>query len=265
MSVLNAIQSLFGGAATHPQPPVPPGTPGMGGNPSQVMNPGAPLPGTHSSNVTAPNGLVPDPNAPQQLAPGQETPPSPFEPFKDIWNTPIPAADDPNTKPIFSGLDPKKVLESARQVDFSKAITPEALTAIVGGGEGAAKAFATAMNTVAQTVYAQNAVATTKIVEQALEKQAERYNANLPAMVRKFSANENLLADNPLLSNPAVQPLVGALTEQLSRKNPGATQAEIESKVNGYFLALGNAFAAKPDPVKNASTRGETDWNLFLQ
>jgi len=84
-------------------------------------------------------------------------------------------------------------------------------------------------------------------------------------MVKKVSANENLLASNPLLSNPAIQPLVGALQEQLVRKNPNASAAEIQQQVNEYFAALGNTFAPKPAPVSNSGkSKDSEDWEKFL-
>lgn len=271
-AIVNAIQSLFGGpASAQSLPPQNPNVSQNPNNPSQVANPGQGLPGTVANGVTAPNGVIPTNDGIQQPAPGQEGVQkvvSPLDGFGEIWKTIDTPADDPSTKPIFSGLDPKKVLESARQVDFAKAITPEQLSQIAKGGNDAVTAFAAAMNTVAQTVYAQSAVATTKIVEQALGKQKEQYDANLPSLVRKFSANENLRTENPLLNHPSVQPLVGALTEQLTRKNPGATGAEIQKQVTDYFAAMGTVFAPKApetetDRRANRAAQSQ-DWSAFL-
>lgn len=266
--IVNAIQSLFGGPAPAQSPqPGNPNIPPNPNNPTQVANPGQGLPGTVSSQTTAPNGVIPTNDGIQQPAPGQEK--SPLDGFSEIWKTAPTPTDDPNNKPIFAGLDPKKVLESARQVDFAKAITPEQMQAIAKGGNDAVQAFATAMNSVAQTVYAQSAVATTKIVEQALGKQQEKFDASLPSLVRKLSVNENLRTENPLLNHPAVQPLVGALTEQLTRKNPSASQTEISKQVNDYFSQMGTVFA--PKPVETESDRrankaaAQQDWSAFLE
>lgn len=264
MSILNGIQALFGGASTIPasnQPPVQ-----QPNNPMQTGNPGQPLPGTIANPTTAANGLIPDPKAGQQPAPGQDpqTPQSPLDAIGDIWNT----KQTPGTeqKPIFAGFDPAKVMESARKVDFSKAITPTQLEAIGKGGAEAVKAFAEALNSVSQTVYAQNAMATTQIVERALTEQDARYQANLPSMVRKFSANENVRTENPLLSHPAVQPLVPALTEMFTRKNPNASSTEIAEQVGDYFNRLGTVFAPVAPKSRDqlASEASQTDWDKFL-
>ena len=229
--------------------------------PTGAANPGQPLPGTQASQTTAPNGMVPvqDPNA-NPGNPGTSS--SPLDAFKDIWQTP---ANQVAEQPLFANLDPAKLMESARQVNFAKTLTPETMAKIQAGGPEASQAFMESMNQVAQQVYAQSAIATTKIVEQALSKTKQQYDAQLPSLVKKFSVGENLLAENPLLSNPAIQPLVGALQEQLLRKNPNASSAEIQDQVNQYLQALGTSFAPKPGPAKSAQqSRGEEDWSKFF-
>lgn len=249
------IMSMFRTAPVAPNPlPV--------GTPSQVNQPGQPLPGTAASSVTAPNGTVP---AGASAEPTSVV--SPFDAFKTVWETPQNSPADPQA-PMFGSVDPQKLMESAGKVDFAKAVTPEMLAAVTAGGEGAAAAFAQAMNKVAQTVYAQSAFATTKIVDQALAKAQEGYDARLPSMVKKFSVNENLQTSNPHLSNPALAPIVSALSEQLVRKNPNATAAEIQTQVSDYFAAIGTSFApvAPETPAsKAAAAKAKAeDWSKFV-
>jgi hypothetical protein len=235
-------------------------------------NQGGATPGTHSSNVTAPNGVVPsqqvNPNSLEPQSQNQPSapnlPPSPMSDFKDVWNTPAtPQAD----QGLFGNLDSKALMESARQVDFAKVLKPEQLQAISQGGEAAMKAFAESLNSVAQTVYGQSALATTKIVEQAMAKNKESSDKQMQEMVKKFSVNEGLQANNPLLNNPALAPIVGALTDSLTRKNPSATSAEIQAQVNDYFNQLGTTFAPKPpasvDKNSGRAAKNE-DWEKFL-
>lgn len=240
-------------------PQTPPVNPNI---PTGVANPGQPLPGTQVSPTTPPNGVVP--TQPTNQNPGEPgTAVSPLDSFKDIWQTPT--NTDPNADaPMFANLDPAKLMESARKVDFTKTISPELIQKIQAGGAEASQAFMEALNHAVQTGYAQSALATTKIVEQALTKQQAKFDAQLPTMVKKFSANESLLSNNPLLQNPAIQPLVGALQEQLVRKNPNATSAEIQQQVNDYFAALGNSFAPKPKEVKPSGGKQDEDWSAFF-
>jgi len=197
-------------------------------------------------------------NPPTPIAP---TDTSPLAAFSNVWET-APAEKTPEG--MFANLDPAKVMESAKKVNFTGGVTPEQMQAIVGGGEGAIKAFTESMNLVAQSVYAQSALATTKIVEQALGKAQASYDERIPGMVKKFSSSESILAANPLMTNPAIQPLVGALQEQLMRKNPNATSSEIQQQVSDYFAALGTTFAPKPAVPKNQQGRQEQDWSSFF-
>jgi len=253
------IMSLFRG--TPPANPLPQG-------PSQVNQPGQPLPGTQSSGQTAPNGMIPSQD--QNLNVGQPSAnpaASPLDTFKDIWQTPANTPADSNS-PMFSQVSPEELMKSAAKVDFAKAATPEQMALINAGGQQAMETMMQVMNKVAQTVYAQSAFATTKIVDQAMTRQQENFAKQLPSMVKKFSVNENLQDQNPLLSNPALTPLVSALSEQLVRKNPNATSKEIEQQVNDYFAALGTSFAPKPPetPATRAAQRAAKaeDWDAFL-
>lgn len=237
-----------------------PSTPAPVAAPGNTSVPGNQTPGTLANDTTAPNGVVPAQNTPPAQPPA---PAAPLDQFKDVWSNPT----TPETTPqgLFQNLDPAKLLESARQVDFAKVIKPEQLQAISQGGEAAVKAFAESLNSVAQTVYGQSALATTKIVEQAINKNSESYDKKMQEMVKKFSVNEGLQTSNPILNNPAVQPLVGALTEQLTRKNPNATSAEIQSQVQDYFKQLGTVFAPAPAPVPNSQkARADEDWSKFF-
>lgn len=247
------IMSLFRSA------PAAQSTPPQVNAPGNQQTPGQQTPGTHASPVTAPNGMIPE----QATPPQSPTPAaSPLDNFKDVWNTPNTPPADPS---IFGNLDSAKLMESARQVDFAKVITPDQLTAIGQGGEGAVKAFGAALNSVAQTVYGQSALATTKIVEEALKKNSQSYDTKMADFAKKFSINEGLQASNPILNNPAVQPLVGALTEQLTRKNPNASSADIQSQVNDYFKQLGTVFApAAPVVPGAAKAKAAEDWDKFF-
>jgi hypothetical protein len=237
---------------TAPVAPVPnPGTPG------QI--PAGTAPSATTTPNTAPNGVTP-PNA--AIDSTQDS--TPLDQFKDIWQT---APVDPNapTKPtgVFGDVDPKRFMEAAGKIDFSKAVTPEQLQAISAGGDGAVKAFAESMNKIAQGVYAQSAFASTKIVENALAKSRESYLAELPQHIRQQQVSTTLRESNPIFSNPAVQPIISALEIQMTQKYPNATSTEITNMAKQYVEALGTAFTPKPAASASKDSEG-TDWDKFL-
>ena len=250
---MNIFQSLFGTSAAAPTPPATPAPGAMG-------NAGAQLQGTGGGQNTAPNGMIPA-NVP---APAPEPAPAPLDAFKDIWNAAPAAPSQDLNAPIFDKLDPTKLFESARQINFGQAVTPEMMQKITAGGPEAAQAFAEAMNKVAQQVYAQSALVTTKIVEQGLQTQGTRMQTQLPNLVKR-DVVANGLRENALLQNPAIQPLVGALQEQLIRKNPNAAPGEIQQQIEAYFGQLGSAFAPKPVEAQSTQQSRDADWEKFFQ
>ena len=234
--------------------------------PTGVNNPGTPLPGTTATPGTAPNGVIPA-NAqtpPENTGKDATDPRSLLDAFSDTWKTAVanPAVDTP----FFANLDPVKVMESAKQADFSKALTPELLQKIAGGGQEAVQALSQALNSVSQTVYGQGTITTAKLIDTALAKQREQFVAQLPNLVKQHTASERIRSENPLSNHPAVQPIVSALQAKLSAQHPNASSAEIEQQVNQYLSALGQLFGPKPTAADTSKPGGaeQYDFSSFL-
>lgn len=244
------ILSMF-----QPAPVTPAATPAPTGN----QTPGQPIPGTHSSAGTEPNGVVPTQSTKPEV--------SPLDQHKDIWQTPAkdPNKPDPSASP-FANIDPAKLQEAAGKIDFSKVISGDDLAKISAGGQEAVAAFASAFNKGLQTVYAQSAVATTKIVEQALNHAKKQQEEALPGLVRKVSSHESLVQSNPIFSNPALSPIVEALQSQFQQKNPGATAADIQQQIVSYFDSIGAVFAPKQaQTAAEKQAADEPDWSKFFE
>lgn len=256
--IMSMFQNLVGGPQPAAAAPAAPGTPATPGQ----LPAGAPATGAASPN-TAPNGTVPAIGTT-----GTEgAPATPFADFQDLWkNEPAdPNAPAPN-QGVFGNVDPKKFMEAAGKIDFAKVVTPEQLQQITAGGPEAMKAFAAALNSVAQTTYAQSAFASTKIVEQAMTRAKDSFLADLPQHIKQQTVKDNLRAENPIFSNPAVQPIISALEAQMTVKYPQATATEITAMAKQYVEALGTSFAPKPVKAESKSGTGreETDWSSFL-
>jgi hypothetical protein len=251
MSITNSIMAMFGGSAapvaaapnSQPTPPgnIPAGAAATGNTPTGA----------------APNGTIPpgapaaDPNA------------TPLDAFSELWKNDPNAAAPGNTS-VFGEVDPKKFMEAAGKVDFSKAIRPETLTAIQAGGEEGMKAFAAAMNSVAQNVYAQASFASTKITEQAMAKAREAFIAEIPQHIRSSTASESLRAENPIFSHPAAAPILGAVQNQLAVKFPQATAAELTAMAKTYLEQFATGISPPKVPAADPRKANETDWSNFL-
>lgn len=244
---MSIMSRIFGQAPSTPNPNVPTG----------VQQPGTPLPNTQQSAQVDSNGIVPKTD---------DTVKSPLDDLQKLWDTPKidPATENPQ---FFAGLDHKKVLESAKQNDFTKSVlTPELMASAAKGGQEGVAALVAAMNGMSQQVYAQSAIATTQIVEAALTKQRESFEAKLPSLVRNSTSREAMLKSNPLMGNPAVAPIADALQQTFQRKNPSATSDEIAMQVQDVFFKLSEAFAKKTEPTQaqKKAAADDVDWDALL-
>lgn len=252
MSVMDIFRSIMPSTAASQIP----GSPALAA-PGNTVGSG-PLPG---STV---NPLVPEVIPAAAVIPAE--PKGPLSAYESTWIPNKDVKEIPNPGDMFNNIDPAKIAEAAGKIDFTSVATAEQLQKIQGGGADAMATMMAVMNTVAQSAYARSAVATTKIVQAALTQASESNDARLPSLIKKHSVNEGLLSKNPLMANPAVAPLVQALQETLVRKNPGATSAEIQEQINGYFVGLSTAFA--PAPVPTAATKKakqQEDWSAFFE
>lgn len=242
MSIMEKIFGSFNSAQPAQQPAQP------------VAPPGTQIP----ANAGATN-----PNNPTVPAGSGGAPESPLKEFAELWE---PNKDAKPDEPLFGNVDPAKLMEAAKKTNFSGAVTKAQLEAIQKGGTEAAEAFQQSMNSVAQTVFANSALATTKIVEQALERQRTAFEAKLPGIIKQHTVSDSLRNENPIFSDPAVAPLVKAMEHQFAQKYPNATASELTQHAKTYIAGLGSVFSpqAKEDTNKTTQATGETDWSKFF-
>lgn len=248
----NAVQSAAPtGPGTQGNPPTP------GNIPTTTPTTGVTTPGAAPNGTNPGTGTVSDPNAA----------PTPFADFADLWKD---APIDPNAPPkdssMFGNIDPAKLLEAAKKINFAEAATADQQTAIMAGGEGAVKAMMEVMNSVAQRSYAQSAYASTRMVETAMAKAREQFTAELPQLIKKTNVSNSLREENPIFSNPAVAPIMDALESRLTIKYPTASASEITGMAKAYVEQMGTSFAPKaPEPKLSKGARADEDWGKFLE
>lgn len=186
---------------------------------------------------------------------------SPMDKFKDLWE---PIKDAAPNEPFKLNSDPAKLMELAKGVDFTKVMTPELQKRIQAGGSDAMAAMVEMNNAMSQMVFGQSAHATAKIVENALQAQEKRFQELLPSIIKQHSIRDTLKAENPLMSDPAMAPMVDALQQQFTRKYPQASIAEIQQHVSDYLDGAASRIQGLKPPVASPNTRLETDWSKFL-
>lgn len=249
MSITNSIMAMFGGTPAAPAAPA-----------SQPTPPGN-IPPTAAATGAAPAGTAPNGTVPPTTEPNPNA--TPLDAFTDLWKN-DPNAAAPTNPSVFGEVDPKKFMEAAGKVDFGKAIKPEMLAAIQAGGEDGVKAFAAAMNAVAQNVYAQASFASTKITEQAMQKAREAFIAEIPQHIKASTASESLRAENPIFSHPAAAPILGAVQSQLAVKFPQASAAELTAMAKTYLENFASGVSPAKPTAAETTKANETDWSTFL-
>jgi len=260
----SGIMSMFNIGGPAPQPP------GMQ-QPAATGN----IPGTGTGDPVGNTGL------PGTGGTGTDDGKSPLDAFKTLWDTPtdgdgkpiVPASNTPSV-----AFDPAKVAEAIGKVDFLSQI-PQDLLAKATSGD--AQAFSQVMNQSNRAVFMMAAASFTKLMQQQTEQQQKQLEAMIPDLVRKHGARDALMTD-PVFSHSAVSPLVEAVSAQIQRKHPQATQAQIAELARDYiknsFSALNAALGDKGGAgdkggnggnggarVGNMTGSASDDWEAWIQ
>src|SRR5882672_7365436 len=192
---------------------------------------------------------------------------SPLAGFVDLWQTD--ASKVNLNKPVTFDLDPTKLAEAAKNLDFTKAVKPELAEKAL---KGDAAALSEILNNVSQSSFVQSSSMAAKLIEAALEKQAAAFKAALPGLIKKQTVNESLRSgeNSEFLSHPSVQPLVEVLEQQMTEKYPKASAAQITANVKAYLLGLGEivsgrALKASKEEANGSGTAGlgDDNWSDF--
>jgi len=226
---------------------------------------GTPAPAPAPAPVVAPATNIQPPA--DNSAPADSNNPtgseSPLDTFKDLWETDPNKQADTNTS-LLGEINPQKILEQASKVNFAKIVKPEDVKLIQQGGEGAVEALGRALNATSQAVYAQSAVATAKIVEQATSRLEEKILASLPERIKQQSFSNSLREDNPAYSHPSAAPIVAMIETQMQTKFPNATTAELKEMAKDYFTKTFSAISgadATAAKTKQEAASKEIDWS----
>ena len=220
-----------------------------------------------SSQGAAPAAPVTPPAA---ATPVVVTPPvSPLDEFSKLWQPvtgadgkPIVPAGNTLADPIFN-FDPKAVRDSAAKMDFASAISPELVTKALSGD---AASFSAAINQAIQQAVMGITLNTGSLINQAVSANNDRVTASLPTQIKRVQLGD-ITNDNPVLSHPAVQPLVETLKRAAFEKDPRANPAEVAQSINNYLLGLSTALVETTPAAQAAKTKvaaGEQDWSSFL-
>lgn len=239
--------------------------------PQQQPNPLAPQGNLPLPQQQAPANPLADPANPLNQANLEKPVASPLDALADIWNIdPKAQASLPASLSEFSfNVKPEDVIARSKQVDFTKAVSPEIMEKIAKGGPEAMAAMLEAMNAMSQQVFANASLVGSRTVEAGIRSSGTHMEKNLPSYVRKETISQALREDNPLFSHPATAPMLEMFETQLSMKYPNATPAEIKSHAKNFlteFVKVGAGHLQldlpQTRPVQQGRlANGDHDWS----
>lgn len=237
----------------------------------------------NGSGVATP---IPTANPQQQLANGQAagttggnpvsgaqaTQPAPkpedslLASMQSLWQTPTtadgkpaPAQVDPLTQQIHS-FDPAKVAEASKRLDFTKSIPDDVIVKALSGDTSA---FRQAMNEALQQSFTGSTVNTATLINQGFDKYGKLVDAALPDRIKDYQI-QTTTSEDPILSHPAVAPLMAALKGVAKVNKPGASAVEIQSTAEDFLKGFATLMATKQQDGQQAqAAEKEPDWMAF--
>lgn len=188
----------------------------------------------------------------------QQSTSSPLDSFKDLWSTPSNSNGDPNADPFASPLfqtDPAKIIEAAGKADFLSQMPAELMQRAMSGSDP--QAFMDVINKVAQNSLALSLQLSTATVEQAGTRIGDRFKKATPGMVKDAQLS-GLRSDNPVLQNPAAEPMLKMIRDRIRRNEPNLRPEEIQAKAEDYLVTF--AKELNGGQGGSSSDAGEKDW-----
>jgi hypothetical protein len=203
--------------------------------------------GQPGSSLQQPNAASGDPAAPA---------PSVLDQYKDLWKTPDSQGQqptDPFSAPLFNS-DPAKLREAVSKTDFTAGVPPEVMQKVLQGGDP--QALMQVINHVAQQGLQMSLQLGTGLTEQAGQTLGQRFKAEMPKQIGEYQLKTQA-PTNPILSNPAAEPLLQSARTQFRMLHPDKSPTEINGMAEKYLTDFASSLA----PGKAAESGGSNEQN----
>lgn len=215
-----------------------------------------PNPGVNS--VENPNGVPQNkPNEPE----------NPLDSFKDLWaapkeGDPKPETFDPNK--LFN-MDPAKVSEQVSKLNFTQSIPRELMAKVAAGGEEATQAMLAIVNQSTQQAFMQSMMVSSEMIKGAMGQANNHLDTRIEQRAKQLQAASQLREKHPILSNPAVAPMISAMEAQFATKYPNATAAELSKMAEDYVTKFAGAVSGSSNSQEENGQAGKggdgaTNW-----
>lgn len=205
----------------------------------------------------------------QAAAPAQAPAPAPdplnshLEDLANVWKTattadgkPISPQADPLSQQLFN-FDQKNVLESAKKLDFTAQVNPELATKALGGDAAALQEY---VNGAIQTAFAAMTLNTGNLLNDGFQRHGKAIDAALPTRLRNHEI-ANRQSDDPVLSHPAVAPIIKAMKATIASQQPSMSPEQVAAAAENYVKGLTTAMNLKETKaVETKKAEEQPDW-----
>lgn len=180
-----------------------------------------------------------------------------------VWNTaktadgkPVAPQADPLSQPLFS-FKQEDVLASAKKLDFTSQVNPELAAKALGGDAGALQEY---VNGAIQTAFAAMTLNTGNLLNDGFQRHGKAFDAALPTRLRNHEV-ANRISDDPVLSHPAVVPIINAMKATIASQQPHMRPDQIQAAAENYVKGLGTAInLQETKTVTKKEEAGQVDW-----
>lgn len=244
-------------------------------NPSHGSSNGG---GSASAAVQSANGLPANSQAPTSANPPQGNgqnqnqqnqntgPANPLDQFTNIFTPPAADPNNPQAKPATPGYDgflgqwdQKVVSERANQLDFTRGIDPSIMEAAMKGDQNA---FMQVMNHTSRQAFMAAAQAGHGFADRAVKSGLDKFGGGLDDRIRDYSVRtQNVATDHPVLSHPAMQPMVNAVKMTIAQNDPKLNPQQVAEMTAQYFDSIGGVYNQSVQAQNNQQSKSqEKDW-----
>lgn len=273
------IMSMFNrGASQQPGSAAPQVTPPPGPPAAQTTTVATPEVAAAQATSAAANPTVPSSATPQSTGSLSAIPPaatgeqSPLAQFSELWKTAPGSTNQPPQLAPTITLDPVKLQEAASRLNFTQHLDPALLTRATSGD---IPALLEVINKAGQLGFVQATAASGELINSSFSRaQGTLQSTILPSAIRQANLTDAVQAVNPAFTNPAAQPMLAMLTNQLAVQYPTSAPQEIarmaQEYLTGFATLVVNGSGGQIVQQGQQGQQGqqvrsqETDWAKFF-
>jgi len=191
-----------------------------------------------------------------KMAGTNQEPVNPLDAYAKLFDNATKADDAP---PSFT-LDPKVLNDVSGSLDFTKAVSPELLSAAQSGDN---KALLQIINQVGQQSYKAALHHSTSLTDRFVSARSQHDLKGIGSQVKR-NLTEQALSSTPNYNHPVVKAQLNSIANAMQVQNPDATPEQIANAAQQYIKDLADALNPAANKKDGEGAADEMDWSKYL-